>query len=195
MSLKFIEKVSREKGLEKEDLEVLQFGYKLLIGSILGYLAILVPAYLFGTLTAVFSATITTSLFRVTSGGAHAKSQKQCIIFGMIIFNAIGSAAVYTSTMMNVGHVWVLFISTIVIATISLYLFAPADTPGKPISEKAQKSKLRFLSFSFLLIWVVILGLGFKGDYFNHQLVVASCFGLLWQSISLWPITYRFFGY
>lgn len=192
---RIIQKIIEEYTVGDEDREVLEFGFKLLKNSILGFGAILIVAYLGGIFIPVVTASITAAIFRTFTGGAHAKSPAKCIIFGVVIFNILGIITVQMNKMIVEFRLWGVFITVLIIAIISFHFYAPADTPGKPISTKVHKDRLRFFSFSFLLLWGVFIGVYIKGAAMHQYLVLASCLGLLWQSISLWPITYSLFGH
>lgn len=189
---KIINILDNELGLSEDEIEVITFGYRLFVYSIFGYACIILLASLLGTLTATLTAAITASLFRIFSGGVHASSQKKCAVTGMIIFNLLGLlATVYYNT---ISWYWLKGFSglTFIIALVSFILYAPADTPGKPISTKVQRNKLKSISIILLVIWLVFINFVLKGETNIYKLYLfASTIGLAWQSVSLWPSTYR----
>lgn len=189
---KLIDNLGKELDLSEDKIEVIAFGYRLFIYSIWGYLFIILVSYILGTLPATLTAAITASLFRIFSGGVHASSQKKCVIFGAVIFNLLGLIVNLFSNdaswkLVN-GLVWI----TVVITLVSFILYAPADTPGKPITTKVQIKKLKGISIVLLFIWCIFVHYVFKGEInINKLYLLASTAGLAWQSVSLWPITYK----
>lgn len=189
-----IQKITEQYQLSSEDQEVVLFGFNLLINSIIGYGAILILAYILDIFTSVFVITITASLFRAFTGGAHANSPVKCILYGAGIFNILGGIAVSIGNIIpNTRYIFFFIALSLFIAIISFYFYAPADTPGKPIATKIQKEKLRIFAYSFLCLWGLFFSI--RGATTDKHLVVASSIGLLWQSVSLWPVTYRVFGH
>jgi len=189
---KLMNSLNNELALSNEEVEVITFGYRLFIYSVFGYLVIAILAYLLGTLGATLTAAITASLFRIFSGGAHASTQKRCVAVGAIIFNILGFVAnIYydnLSIAMLKQFSWIVAI----IALISFIVYAPADTPGKPIATKVQRYKLKWISIGLLIVWFILTNFVFKVETNIHKLYfLASILGLTWQSVSLWPVTYR----
>ncbi|MBU5676014.1 accessory gene regulator B family protein [Alkaliphilus sp. MSJ-5] len=189
---KLIDGLKNELKLSEDKLEIVTFGYRLLIYSILGYSFIVLVALLFGTLGASLTAAITASLFRIFSGGAHASTQKRCTIIGAVIFNLIGLTATICYNSISLYLINLLFWITAIVALITFILYAPADTPGKPITTKVQRDKLKKISIALLVIWIVLSKFVFKGETNTYKLyLLSSTLGLAWQSVSLWPSTYR----
>ena len=192
----FINKIAEEQKLSQDDTEVILFGYNLLVNSFLGLVSILAAAYILGIFKTVLVATITAAFFRAFTGGTHANSPTKCIVFGACIFNLLGLITVHLNNAISkTNYTGTLFIMVISIAAISFYLYAPADAPGKPITAKVHRKKLKTLAFISLLIWGIFIMVCFRGATMPQQLVLASCLGLIWQSVSLWPITYMLFSH
>ncbi|QUH19617.1 accessory gene regulator ArgB-like protein [Alkaliphilus sp. B6464] len=189
---KLIDGLKNELKLSEDKLEIVTFGYRLLIYSILGYSFIVLVALLFGTLGATLTAAITASVFRIFSGGAHASTQKRCTIIGAIIFNLIGLIATICYNSISLYLINLLSWITAIVALITFILYAPADTPGKPITTKVQRDELKKMSIALLVIWIVLSKFVFKGETNIYKLYfLSSTLGLAWQSVSLWPSTYR----
>lgn len=189
---KLINYFKKEFKLSEDKIEVVVFGYRLFIYSFLGFFFIILLAYLLGTLQATLTAALTASIFRIFSGGAHASSQRRCLIIGTIIFNIIGLLATICYNIIS----WCLLNRfhriTIIIALIIFIVYAPADTSGKPITTKVQRNKLKGISIALLALWVIFFNFVFKGETNIYKLYfLASTLGLSWQSITLLPGTYR----
>ncbi len=189
---KLLDILSKELDLSEDKIEVISFGYRLFIYSILGYLAIAVVSYFLGTLAATLTAAITASIFRIFSGGAHASSQKRCVIIGAVIFNLIGIVVTFYYNRITLEWMnWFCWI-TFIVAIITFILYAPADTPGKPITTKIQRSRLKKISIGLLILWLILINFVFKGETNIYKLhLLASTSGLAWQSVNLWPSTYK----
>ncbi len=188
---KLIDGLEKELKLSQDKLEVIIFGYRLFIYSFWGFFFIILLAYLLGTLQATLIATLTASTFRVFSGGAHASSQRRCVVIGALIFNILGLLATTSYKYLSFYSLNWIFGITAIIALIIFIIYAPADTPGKPITTKVQRDKLKGISIGLLIFWLIFCKFAFKGETNIHKLhLLASTLGLAWQSISLLPITY-----
>lgn len=189
---KLIDSLNSNLHLSQDEIEVVAFGYRLFVYSILGYLAIAILACLLGTLKVTLTAAITASIFRIFSGGAHASTQKRCTIIGAVVFNILGIIAdtlhIYlTLDMLN----WILWVVSS-ISLVCFVLYAPADTPGKPITSKVTRSKLKIISIALLVVWFMLFNLIVKGEInIYRQYLLATSLGLAWQSVSLLPSTYK----
>lgn len=182
----------KEIGLAEDYIEVAIFGYRLFAYSLIGYILIGLVAYLLGTMGTTLVAAVTASIFRIFSGGAHASSQKRCVIVGTVVFNVIGlfSTAYYRVIPMYLLNYF--FAVTAVTALTIFIIYAPADTPGKPISARVQKNRLKGISVILLGFWIIFCNFIFKGETNIYKpYFLSSTLGLLWQSITLLPITYR----
>lgn len=189
---KLISSLEKEFDLSKDKIEVITFGYRLFAYSVIGYMLIVVLSLALETLKPTLIAALTASSFRVFSGGVHASSQKKCVIIGAIIFNLLGLITTFFS-----GYIsWVLLkwiaIIVFLVTLITFILYAPADTPGKPITTKVKVNKLKKLSIGLLITWSILMYFAFKGAInIDAQYILASTLGLAWQGVSLWPITYK----
>lgn len=192
MEKKLIDSFKKELKLSEDKLEIITFGYRLFTYSFWGYFFIALLAYLLDTLQATLTAALTASIFRIFSGGAHASNQRRCVIIGTLIFNILGLLATICYNVIPLYLLnWLFGVMAIIALTIFI-IYAPADTPGKPITIKVQRSKLKGISIVLLVFWVMFCKFVFKGETNIRKLyLLASTLGLAWQSISLLPITYR----
>ncbi len=189
---KLISILQKELDLSKDKLEVITFGYRLFAYSVIGYMLIVVLSLALETLKPTLTAALTASGFRVFSGGVHASSQKKCVIIGAIIFNLLGLiTTVFSGYISWVLLKWIAIIVFLITLT-TFILYAPADTPGKPITAKVKVNKLKKLSIGLLITWSILIYFAFKGAInIDAQYILASTLGLAWQGVSLWPITYK----
>lgn len=189
---KLINSLNKELNLSNDEVEVITFGYRLFIYSIVGYFFIALVAYLLGTLEATLTAAITASIFRIFSGGAHASTQKRCVAVGAVIFNILGLVANTYYNSLSIAGLKQLSLIVVIVALVSFILYAPADTPGKPITSKVQEKKLKGVSIALLVVWIILFNFVIKGEInIYRQYLLATSLGLAWQSVSLWPLTYH----
>lgn len=169
---------------------VLKYSIRLLISSILSFTMTLGLALILGTFPSVLVIIITVSLYRAFSGGAHCSSMGNCAIYGALTLNTIGLMTKLfkptTSAMIS------MIACTFIFSLWAAVKYAPADTPGKPISTKVKRQKLKKMSVMVICIWV----LGGIGWYANSKtvnvLIFSSTAAVMWQSFTLTAFGYKF---
>lgn len=117
---------------------------------------------------------------RTYSFGIHAKSSLGCWITTISIYNIIPLLCKNIIISNTIGYL------LIAIAGISMILWAPADTPKRPLIRKEKRKRCKIIS----TIVVIIYGILF---YFNKNTLInnAIIYALLVQSILINPITYK----
>jgi accessory gene regulator B len=185
--------LARESG---QDQEVLLYGLTLVKSFFLGYGFLLLVSFIFGVWSFSLTAAVTASVFRVFSGGAHASSPIRCTIIGVVLFTGFGAlAGSVTYTAEVYPFITLTFTAIFLLSFIVFYRYAPADTPGKPISSQAQKKYLRTISFSLFGLYCVSVFLfvnSFSGyPYMNY--LTASMLGFFWQVFTLTPLGYSLY--
>lgn len=182
--------IARESG---KDEEVILFGLRLFLTSAFGYGFLIVISALLGILQYSLAAAITVSVLRIFSGGAHASSQFRCNLIGIIIYVLLGfvaKIAVFTFSPILLYIVSAIFLLGVCIT----FIYVPADTPGKPISSKMQRTYLRAISFMILFAWFMLLISAYKYKFMTTDLILSSSLGILWQLASLTPPGYKIVG-
>jgi accessory gene regulator B len=173
-----------------KDQDILLFGLRLITTTILGYFLLILFALPFDAVWQTLVASVTVSVFRVFSGGAHATAQIRCSLIGVIVLVPIGALAKNIGYLLNPSIMvllGVIFISGLMV----IYLYVPADTPGKPINSAVQKKYLRRIAYILFLSWTggiyfcLIKNIGLEQGF-----IIASVLGMYWQVFSLTPAGY-----
>ena len=117
---------------------------------------------------------------RTFSYGMHAKSNIACWITTITIYNIIPILLSSISIPRYIGYI------ILGIALISMILWAPADTPNKPLIRKKQRQKCKILSIIIVLIYTIIY-------LMNKTLIInnALLYALTIQIIFINPLTYK----
>lgn len=177
--------------IDSKQEAILKYSLKLLISSVEGYVLALIAAWALGIFLHVLIVMVTVSTLRVFSGGAHCSNATNCILYGAITMNALGKLSSAIEFSKIAEFIWIGLIFSFGLWAIRKY--APADTPGKPISTKLQKDRLKKRSLSVLWIWTVMaFVLTFNYREQGHVWIYGSSIGILWQSFTLTNIGYKF---
>ena len=117
---------------------------------------------------------------RTFSYGMHAKRNIACWITTITIYNIIPILLSSISIPRYIGYI------ILGIALISMILWAPADTPNKPLIRKKQRQKCKILSIIIVLIYTIIY-------LMNKTLIInnALLYALIIQIIFINPLTYK----
>ncbi|WP_028308723.1 accessory gene regulator ArgB-like protein [Desulfitibacter alkalitolerans] len=184
---KFITSQGSKLKMDEEKIAVANYGLQIIVYSTIGVILIFFIASLLGAVKAVFAAFITAALLRTFSGGAHCKGPLKCMsitcmvfpLLGVISVNISASAAAYSYYTAGIIFLF---------ALLSFYKFAPVDCANKPITCPLQKKQLRLVSFSLITIFL-FLSIVFQYRY--YEIVLAGQLGILWQSLTLWPLSIK----
>lgn len=176
-----------------KDQEVLLFGLRLITTTIIGYILLIVFSIPFRATWQTLVAALTVSSFRVISGGAHATTQARCSLIGVIVFVPLGILARYCYSLIS-PYIPLLLVVIFIFGLGGVYLYVPADTPGKPINSVAQKRYLRGLSYIIFVIWSLGAYVCYKKNLGLAQgFILASILGMCWQIYTLTPAGYTTF--
>ena len=167
---------------ECDDLKIKKLKYGLEgIYSLIVKLSVVI---LIALLTNNLSTTLLFLLFyagiRTFSFGWHAKSNIACWISTITIYNIIPLLIIKITIPNIIGYI------ILGIALLSMIIWAPADTPKRPLIRKEQRLKAKVLSIIIVLIYIVIYLLS-NNDLINNSLQYA----LTIQVICINPLTYK----
>ncbi|AGB42471.1 protein possibly involved in post-translational modification of quorum-sensing peptides [Halobacteroides halobius DSM 5150] len=175
-----------------EEKEILVFGTKIILVTVIGYSLILLFGSLLGVGYLALIAAVTAGVIKIFSGGVHASSLIQCVTSGTIMFNLFGLAAKY-STFYLKGKIIILLFGTLLIGSVIIDIYAPAIVKEKPINSKSKASRYKIYSFiSFFIVHLIYFSCYKLGV--ANQFVVAGLLGVIWQLFSLTPLSYRLYN-
>ena len=117
---------------------------------------------------------------RTFSYGMHAKSNLSCWITTLLIYNGIPLFTQKIDIPNNIGYI------ILGGALISMILWAPADTPKRPLIRKNQRIKCKILSIIIVLIYTLIYL--FSNNILINQTII---FALIIQTIIINPLSYK----
>lgn len=136
----------------------------------------------------IFTKTITETLLlilfyagiRTFSFGWHAKSSWGCWLSSLIVYIIIPTFLINKPIPDPIGYI------ILGISLISMILWAPADTPKRPLIRKNQRLKAKIMSIAIILLYSSI--------YLVTNIVIiknAILYALLIQIILINPLTYK----
>ena len=176
-SLTFITKYQ-----ECDDLKMkrLKYGLEGIYSLILKTSVVLIISLLTQTLKETILLIIFYAGIRTFSYGMHAKSNLSCWITTLLIYNGLPLLSKNIIIPNSIGYI------VLGVAFISMLLWAPADTPKKPLIRKKQRIKCKIMSLIAVIIYTIIF-LTSNLPIINHSITYA----LLIQIIMINPLTYK----
>lgn len=150
-----------------------EYGFFLLLSNVFFGALVLISGLL---LKIPLSSVFFFAAFRVLreyAGGYHAKTELRCLLFSCAAI--LGSLFLIKSIQMN-NLLWISIIP-VVFGTAALALFAPLDTPEKPLTQEEHK-RFRTLSLVFLAAADILFAVGFAFRWAALCVPVGAACGL-----------------
>ncbi|CDF11849.1 accessory gene regulator B superfamily [Mycoplasma sp. CAG:776] len=176
-SINFISKYQKCDDLK---LKRLKYGLEGIYSLVVKTFVVLIISIITQTLIETLLLMIFYAGIRTFSYGMHAKNNITCWITTILIYNGCPLLIANINLPTLMGYI-ILFI-----ALISMILWAPADTPKKPLIRKEQRKKCKILSIIIILIYTLIFLIN-KNSIINNSIIYA----LIIQIIFINPLTYK----
>lgn len=176
-SINFISKYQKCDDLK---LKRLKYGLEGIYSLVVKTFVVLIISIITQTLIETLLLMIFYAGIRTFSYGMHAKNNITCWITTILIYNGCPFLKANINLPTLMGYI-ILFI-----ALISMILWAPADTPKKPLIRKEQRRKCKILSIIIVLIYTLIFLIN-KNPIINNSIIYA----LIIQIIFINPLTYK----
>lgn len=183
MKKKFIEFgfqfISKYEVCDELKEKKIKYGLEAIYGLVTKTVVLFIISFLLGVWREYLLLILIYSLARMYTFGIHAKSSLACWLTSIPIY-IIGSLFI---KYVIIPFYWVYIIWSF--AFISFLLWAPADTPEKPLIHEEKRKKQKLQSCFICLIFLILLILNpFR------ELTNSICYALVIQSICINPFTY-----
>lgn len=167
---------------ECDDLKIkkLKYGLEGIYSLIVKLSVVIIIALLTNNLSTTLLFLLFYAGIRTFSFGWHAKTNIACWISTITIYNIIPLLITKITIPNFIGYV------ILSVALLSMIIWAPADTPKRPLIRKEQRLKAKILSIIIVLIYIVIYLLS-NNELINNSLLYA----LTIQIICINPLTYK----
>ena len=167
---------------ECDDLKLkrLKYGLEGIYSLVVKLTVVLIIAILTKTIEETALLILLYAGIRTFSYGIHAKSNIACWITTLIMYNGFPYIISTITIPKLIGYI------ILAVALISMILWAPADTPKRPLIRKKHRLKCKILSCLIVLIYTIIFS-------FNNISIInnAMLFALIIQMLIINPLTYK----
>ena len=131
--------------VDRHDLEIYQYGFEMIISTILGFIITLIIGIILNMSIAYY---IIFVFLRQLTGGYHANTYLKCnTLFAIITFTTLGT----TKLLCKVGKYNMILLLIIVLFSLFVVLrYAPVENPNKSLGQKQIKQNRKVSLFSFV---------------------------------------------
>lgn len=165
-----------------DDLKLLKLKYGLegIYNLLIKLIIVIIISLIFNTVKETCLIVLFYAGIRTFSYGLHAKNSFACWLITIGIYNVIP----YLIKSLNINYIagYVILIITL----ISIILFAPADTPKRPLIRKENRQKCKILSILIICIYILLYAI-IPNVLVRNSIIYASII----QTIFINPITYK----
>lgn len=163
------------------EVEKLYLGIVIIILNISEMIIVFIIAFFMGIVKGIILFFIMFTALRLTAAGVHCKNSLSCIILTTIIYISSSYISINHPLSMHFNFI------IIIISTLLLYKYSPADTENRPILGKDHRKKLKIQTTIIASILILINLLLLNKVLFN-----LTMFAFLFETLSILPCSYKF---
>ena len=166
----------------EEQLEIIAYGLEGLYLTLTKMIVLFFLSYILGITKEFVLLLVSYNIIRSQAFGIHASKSLYCLISSVVFFILGALICKYV-----VFPYWFL-VSSAILCTICLLLFAPADTYKRPIVNQKKRKRFKLISFIFGIIYTVVI-VFLKDHFIVNYLII----GMIEAVLMILPITYKLF--
>jgi accessory gene regulator B len=167
------------KIIEKDDIEIYEYGLQLLLSSLFEILAVIVVSIFIGKLFLTILFLIPFCVLRTYAGGYHANSHFKCFLTLIFVYIAF-LLMIYLVNENIINYIALIFS---VISELLVLRLAPVESENKPLSME-EKHKYRKISIFVISVETLVVLLLFWIEPFKYY-VFAISFAQIAAALSL----------
>lgn len=184
MKEKFVEynvdKLKKTNKYSDKDIRIYRYGIETFYSLLTKMLAVILLSTILGTLKETLYLIFFYTILRMFAFGIHASNNKTCWIITLSVYGLLPFLIKY----LNINSV-VYYIICIPFV-LSIFLYAPADTPKRPLihKKKRERNKLITIVSTILLLFLSVI---------DNRLIIqnAILFAIIMEGICVNPLTYK----
>jgi len=179
-----IDFIKKNQVINQDQEQIIIFASQLIESTITSLGAIVLAGWLMGNLGETLIVLVAACTLRLAAGGPHCRTALHCALAGAVVFPVLGLIPKYY----KIESYWLLFLLMIV-SIICVVKYAPAEAPGKPLTNKKYIKKMYWIS---LIISVLISFLALFFFHTENKISTGLIIGLIWQALTITPVGYKF---
>lgn len=160
--------------------EIIEYGVYMTVSELVKIITVILISLAIGIFRQVLCVIVVFGVLRMLLGGIHSKSHLSCLItHSVIVFGVVALSLIFM-----VDRLYLL-IPVVPFCYFTVYKYAPADLPQKPIKSQRQRKQLRAGGFILL---TVLFTVAYYLDKPWSSLILFTCFI---QALFMTPFVYR----
>ncbi|MHB1042929.1 MAG: accessory gene regulator ArgB-like protein [Eubacteriales bacterium] len=171
----------------QDDSKVFSYTMKVLLTNLGGIATLTMASWVLGIFDTTMSTYLSAVTLRIFTGGKHAGSHAKCYIMCIVTFCGAGFAIKAFSGSLTEAHSLALLIFTFLFSGMAIYLYAPVETPNKPIKTSRVPYLKNFALFAWGT-WFIVLSLDMLLNLIPSPLEIALMAGILLQTSFILPV-------
>lgn len=175
--------LKRNLGLNKDQEQIVTFATQLIESTITSIGTVVLVALALGNLQETMIILIAAVAMRLAAGGPHCSTALRCTLAGALVFPALGLIPQHYQV-----ESYLVIIVPIIASFISIAKYAPAEAPGKPLTNQEYIKKMYRIS---LILAVLIAGLALFLLPTKSNVSTGLVTGLTWQALTITPLGYK----
>ena len=175
--------IKENNNIEETKLLEIKYGLETIYLTIVKTIVFILIAIFLNTIKEILYLMLFYGILRLTGFGVHAHKSSHCWISSILIFILMPIIIKYiiiNKTILYIG---------IIISMLLFILYAPADTPKRPLVNKKKRIIYKLLTLIFSIIYVLII-INNK----NNIIINSIFYSMLLESFLVTPFAYKLFG-
>jgi accessory gene regulator B len=162
-----------DQQVDEDQRDIMLFGVTRILEDVPKFISIFIICYLLNILKELLIVFIITLCYKTLIGGAHARTNIQCLLVSLVYFILPIILAKYINYDLYIFYI--IFAFTILFSVYTIIKIAPADTEEIPIINKKKRRMLKFAGgVSLILINVIIVV--FVKDIIYIKIIIYTIF-------------------
>lgn len=179
-----MDQIKKYNDFDEIKLQEIKYGLETVYLTIIKTIVFILIAILLNTIKGLLLFMLFYGIIRLTGFGVHAKKSLHCWISSIVIFVIIPILIKYV-----ILNNYILYVGSI-ISIILLSIYAPADTPKRPLINKRKRNIYKISTIIISIIYFITI-IMMKNNYiFTNTLF----YSLLLESFLVTPFIYKIFG-
>ena len=179
-----MDQIKKYNDFDEIKLQEIKYGLETVYLTIIKTIVFILIAILLNTIKGLLLFMPFYGIIRLTGFGVHAKKSLHCWISSIVIFVIIPILIKYV-----ILNNYILYVGSI-ISIILLSIYAPADTPKRPLINKRKRNIYKISTIIISIIYFITI-IMMKNNYiFTNTLF----YSLLLESFLVTPFIYKIFG-
>ena len=178
-----MEQIKKYNNFDDIKLQEIKYGLETVYLTIVKTIVFIILAILLKTIKGLLLFMLFYGILRLTGFGVHAKKSIHCWTSSILIFAIIPILIKYL-----ILNNYILYIVSI-ISIVLLAIYAPADTPKRPLINKKKRNIYKILTIIISVSYLIAITL------LNNSLIINTLFySLVLESFLVTPFIYKLFG-